>query len=156
MPIGLVALLFIILQMPALKPTLERKVSIDWWGSVTLLVGIVPLLLALSLGGQEFPWGSWQVIGLFALARVGVVAFILVERRAKEPILPFDLFQNRTYVIGNAAALLIAGVAFFGAILFLPDLHGRWWSACRRAPPGSPSCPSPSAWWCPASSRDSS
>ena len=120
LPVGLVALAFIIFQMPALKPKLDRKVSIDWWGSVTLLVAVVPLLLALSLGGQEFPWRSLQVVGLFALAVVGVGAFILVEKRATEPILPFDLFQNRTYVIGNAAALLIAGVAFFGAILFLP------------------------------------
>jgi EmrB/QacA subfamily drug resistance transporter len=120
LPVGLVALLFIIFQMPPLKPKMDRKVSIDWWGSAALLLGIVPILLALTLGGQEFPWGSWQVIGLFGLGAVGVLAFILVERRAKEPILPFDLFQNRTYVIGNAAALLIAGVAFFGAIVFLP------------------------------------
>ncbi|MGA2480147.1 MAG: MDR family MFS transporter, partial [Spirochaetia bacterium] len=120
MPIGIIALLFILLWMPPLKPKLERKVSIDWWGSVTLLVGIVPILLALTVGGQEYPWGSWQVIGAFALGAAGVVAFILVERRAREPILPFDMFQNRTYVVGNAAALLIAGVAFFGAIIFLP------------------------------------
>jgi MFS family permease len=58
--------------------------------------------------------GRYQ--GLF-----GAAAFLLVERRAAEPILPFDLLHNRTYyLIGNAAALLIAGVAFFGAILFLP------------------------------------
>lgn len=120
LPVGLVALSFIIFQMPSLKPKLDRKVSIDWWGSVTLLVAVVPLLLALSLGGQEFPWRSAQIIGLFALAAVGVVVFILVEKRAREPILPFDLFQNKTYVIGNAAALMIAGIAFFGAILFLP------------------------------------
>jgi len=120
MPIGLIALLFILLQMPPLKPKLEKKVSIDWLGSGMLLVGIVPILLALSLGGNEFPWGSWQVIGLFVLGAAGIVAFYLVERRAAEPILPFDLFRNRTYVTGNAAALLVAGVAFFGAILFLP------------------------------------
>jgi EmrB/QacA subfamily drug resistance transporter len=119
-PVGLVALAFIVFQMPALKPKLERKVSIDWWGSVTLLVAVVPLLLALSLGGNEYAWGSAQVIGLFAIAAAGIALFLLVERRATEPILPFDMFQNRTYVIGNAAALLIAGVAFFGAILFLP------------------------------------
>jgi EmrB/QacA subfamily drug resistance transporter len=119
-PIGLVALTFILFQMPALKPKLDRKVTIDWWGSVTLLLAVVPLLLALSLGGQEYPWGSWQVLGLFGIAAAGTLTFILVERRASEPILPFDMFQNRIYVIGNAAALLIAGVAFFGAILFLP------------------------------------
>ena len=119
-PIGLVALTFIIFQMPALKPKLPRKVSIDWWGSVTLLLGVVPLLLALSLGGQDYPWGSWEVLGLFGIAAAGIAVFILVEKRAVEPILPFDMFQNRIYVIGNAAALLIAGVAFFGAILFLP------------------------------------
>jgi EmrB/QacA subfamily drug resistance transporter len=120
MPIGLIALLLIVLQMPPLKPTLERKVKIDFLGSAMLLLGIVPLLLALSLGGQAFPWGSWQVIGFFALGVVGILLFILVERRASEPIIPFDLFRNRTYVIGNVASLLINGVAFFGAIVFLP------------------------------------
>jgi len=119
-PVGLLALAFIIFQMPALKPKLERKVTIDWWGSLLLLVSVVPLLLALSLGGQEYPWRSAPIIGLFGLAVAGAAGFILVERRASEPIIPFDLFRNRTYVIGNAAALLIAGVAFFGAIIFLP------------------------------------
>ncbi|HTZ51407.1 MAG TPA: MDR family MFS transporter [Spirochaetia bacterium] len=119
-PVGLVALAFIILQMPALKPQMDRKVRIDVWGVLTLLVAVVPLLLALSLGGQEYPWGSMPILVLFAVAAVGIGAFLLVERRAEEPILPWDLFQNRTYVIGNAAALFIAGVAFFGAILFLP------------------------------------
>ncbi len=120
MPVGLVALLFIVFQMPALRPKLERKVRIDWWGSATLLVGILPLLLAMSLGGQEYAWGSWEVIGLFALGAAGVLAFLLVERRAAEPILPFDLFQNKTYVVANAASLLIGGIGFFGAIVFLP------------------------------------
>jgi EmrB/QacA subfamily drug resistance transporter len=120
MPVGLIALLLISIQMPPLKPKLERKVKIDFLGSGALLLGIVPLLLALSLGGQEFPWGSWQVIGFFALAAVGILLFIVAERRAAEPIIPFDLFSNRTYVIGNAASLLINGVAFFGAIVFLP------------------------------------
>ncbi len=119
-PVGLIALIFILLQMPPLKPKLNKVVTIDWWGSVTLLIGIIPILLALSLGGQEYPWGSWQVIGCFAIGVAGVVTFMQVERRAAEPILPYDLFRNRTYVIGNAAGLLVAGVAFFGAIIFLP------------------------------------
>jgi EmrB/QacA subfamily drug resistance transporter len=120
LPLGAIALIFIITQMPPLRPELKKKVTIDWLGAALLLVGIVPLLLALSLGGTEFPWGSWQILGLFAIAAVGIAAFIWVETRAPEPIIPFDLFQNRTYVMGNAAAMMIAGVAFFGAILFLP------------------------------------
>jgi len=120
MPVGLIALLLIVLQMPPLKPALHKKVSIDWLGSVTLLVGILPLLLALSLGGEEYPWASWQVLGCFGLSVVGILSFIVVERRAEEPIIPFDLFKNRTYVIGNAGSLLLNGVAFFGAVVFLP------------------------------------
>jgi EmrB/QacA subfamily drug resistance transporter len=120
LPVGLIALLFIIFQMPPLRPTVRKEVQIDWWGSVTLLVGVVPILLALSLGGTEFPWGSWQTIGLFAIGAAGLALFIWVETRAAEPIIPFDLFQNRTYVTGNAAALLVAGIGFFGCILFLP------------------------------------
>ncbi|HVP19394.1 MAG TPA: MFS transporter, partial [Spirochaetia bacterium] len=66
MPVGLIALFFIVLQMPPLKPALERKVSIDWGGSASLLAGIIPILLALSIGGTEVPWVSWQIAGLFA------------------------------------------------------------------------------------------
>jgi EmrB/QacA subfamily drug resistance transporter len=119
-PVGLVALLLIVLQMPALKPKIEGGVRIDWWGTVTLLLGIIPILLALSLGGIEYPWGSWRILGLFGIGAAGLAAFILAETRAAEPILPFDLFRNRTYVIANAVALLMNGVAFFGAIVFLP------------------------------------
>jgi EmrB/QacA subfamily drug resistance transporter len=119
-PVGLVALLLIVLQMPPLKPKIEGGVRIDWWGTVTLLLGIIPVLLALSLGGIEYPWGSWRILGLFGIGAAGLAAFILAETRAAEPILPFDLFRNRTYVIANAVALLMNGVAFFGAIVFLP------------------------------------
>jgi EmrB/QacA subfamily drug resistance transporter len=119
-PVGLVALLLIVLQMPALKPKIEGGVRIDWWGTATLLLGIIPILLALSLGGIEYPWGSWRILGLFGIGAAGLAAFILAETRAAEPILPFDLFRNRTYVIANAVALLMNGVAFFGAIVFLP------------------------------------
>ena len=120
LPIGLIAVLFIITQMPPLRHEVEKRVRIDWWGSVTLLIGVIPVLLALSLGGNEFPWGSWEVIGLFAFGAAGIALFIWVETRAPEPILPFDLFRNRTFVTGDIAGPLIGGVAFFGAIVFLP------------------------------------
>lgn len=120
LPIGLIAAVFIMLQMPALRSEVKRVVRIDWWGSITLILGIVPLLLALTLGGNNYPWDSAQILGLFALGAAGNALFIWIETRAAEPIVPFDLFSNRTYVIGNIAALLVAGVAFFGAVVFLP------------------------------------
>lgn len=119
-PIGIAAALLIILEMPRLRHDSKAKVSIDWAGAAALLVGIVPLLLALSLGGVELPWASWQILGLFALGAAGIAVFILIETRASEPIIPFDLFRNRTYVVASASSLLIAGIAFFGAVIFLP------------------------------------
>ena len=48
-----------------------------------MIVGIVSLLLALSFGGKDYAWGSWQIIGLFVLALVGIVGFVLHKERNK-------------------------------------------------------------------------
>lgn len=120
MPIGLVALLFILTQMPALKPMVARKIVIDWWGVLTLLFGFVPLLLALTLGGQEYPWGSWRVIGLFVIAAVGILIFVLVERKAAEPIFSVRLLKNPSFMLGSLAVALTGGAGFMSALYFLP------------------------------------
>jgi EmrB/QacA subfamily drug resistance transporter len=125
LPVGAIALFFIITKMPNLNIT-QNKPTIDYLGAFWLIVGVVPLLLALSLGKTEVPagelgylWGSPEVLGLFALAAIGTVAFILTERRAKDPLLDLSLFRNRTFAVGNAAAFVI-GMGFLGAIVFLP------------------------------------
>jgi EmrB/QacA subfamily drug resistance transporter len=120
LPLGLIAVIFIITQMPSLRAEVKRKVRIDWWGSIALVAGVIPILLALSLAGTEFAWGSGEIISLFAVGAGMLALFILIESKAKEPILPFDLFRNRTYVTGNIASTLVGGVGFFGAIIFLP------------------------------------
>lgn len=125
LPVGAVALFFIFSRMPLLRLS-QRKPSIDFAGAFWLIVFTVPLLIALSLGkttltpGETgFLWGSWQILGLFALAVLGLVAFILTERRVKEPILPLGLFKNRTFATGNAASFVL-GAGFLAAIVFLP------------------------------------
>ncbi len=120
LPLGLIAVLFIAFQMPSLRNPDAARSRVDWGGAILLLVGLVPLLLALSLGGVEYPWGSWQILVLFAGGAAGLAAFALVERRVSSPVLPYHFFRNRTYVTGILASAFIGGAAYFGAIVFLP------------------------------------
>ena len=124
-PVGAVALTFIITRMPNLNLA-KLKPTIDYLGVVTLTVAVIPLLLALSLGktsvapGQlGFLWGSTEILGLFALSIVGLIAFIFTENSAKDPILDLSLFKIPTFTIGNMAAFVI-GMGFLGAFVFLP------------------------------------
>ncbi|THF84298.1 MFS transporter [Deinococcus sp. KSM4-11] len=129
LPIGLIAMTFILTRMPALKHLYgqaEERPRLDLLGAFWLIVAVVPLLLALSLGkttltpGETgFLWGSWQVLGMFALAALGTVLFLLTERRAHDPLMNLGLFRNRVFSIGSAATFLL-GMAFLGPIIFLP------------------------------------
>jgi EmrB/QacA subfamily drug resistance transporter len=125
LPIGALALAFIISRMPLLKVA-QSKPTIDFLGAFWLLITVVPLLLALSLGkttitpGETgFLWGSWQILGMFAVAAVSLVAFLLTEQRVKDPILDLKLFNIRTFAIGNLAAFVL-GAGFLAGIVFLP------------------------------------
>ena len=125
LPVGAVALTFILTRMPPLRHE-GRKVSVDILGALALSVFAVPLLIALSLGrgvvapGETgYAWGSPQILGLFALSVVGLVAFLLIEHTVQEPLLDLKLFRNKTFAVGNAAAF-ISGAVFLGAIVFLP------------------------------------
>lgn len=126
LPVGAVAIGFAATNMPMLKRPRTGPASIDVAGALALIVGTVPLLLALSLGRGKhstlaggWPWGAWQILALFAVAALGIVAFIVIERRAKEPILDFALFRNKAFAVGCGAAFT-AGLSFLGAITFLP------------------------------------
>ncbi len=124
-PVGGLALAFIVSKMPNLNLAV-LKPKIDYLGAITLIVAVIPLLIALSLGktsvtpGQlGFLWGSPEILGMFALSLVGLIAFILTERAAHDPLLDLSLFKIPTFVIGNLAAFVI-GMGFLGAFVFLP------------------------------------
>ncbi|GGR03050.1 MDR family MFS transporter [Deinococcus ruber] len=129
LPIGAVALAFIITRMPALKHLYgqtEAKPRLDLLGAFWLVVGVVPLLLALSLGKSTltvgetgFLWTSWQELSMFGLAVLGIAAFLFTERRAHDPLMNLGLFQNRVYSVGIVASFLLS-MAFLGPIIFLP------------------------------------
>jgi EmrB/QacA subfamily drug resistance transporter len=111
LPIGAVAVFLIISRMPPLRRNHETKPSLDILGALMLAVAVLPFLIALSLKKHEAV--------LYPIAAVGAALFIVVELRAKNPILDIRLFKNKTFAIGSLATFIVGG-AFLGAIVFLP------------------------------------
>jgi EmrB/QacA subfamily drug resistance transporter len=93
--------------------------AIDYSGAATLAGGLTCIVLFTSLGGTTQPWGSMQSIALVVVGVALLAAFLLVERRAREPLLPLDLFRNRTFAVTSAIGFII-GLALFGSITYLP------------------------------------
>ncbi len=117
MPVGAVALVAAGLTIPGRFT--HRQHKIDTLGSAALILWSVPLLLAISFGGNEYAWDSWQIISLFAFAAVMLIAFIVIELRAAEPIISPRLFKNSIFTVSTVTTFLLSG-GMFGAILFLP------------------------------------
>jgi EmrB/QacA subfamily drug resistance transporter len=92
--------------------SVERRTHrIDYAGATVLTVALTLLILAVLEGGQAWAWGSWQGIGSFAVGAVLLAVFAVIERRAAEPVLPFEVFSRRLIV---ATCLISVGV---GAVL---------------------------------------
>ncbi|MGW0748700.1 MDR family MFS transporter [Streptomyces sp. NPDC002587] len=117
LPIGLVALAVIAaaLHIPA-RPS---KHTIDYLGTFLIASVATCLVLVASLGGTTWAWGSAQIIGLAVLGLVLLVAFVLVERKAAEPVLPLKLFRIRTFTLCSVISFIV-GFAMFGAMVYLP------------------------------------
>ncbi len=116
-PLGLLALF---VTQRNLKLTFERsRHRIDWLGAALLTAGITTLLLVTVLGGERFDWDSPVIIGMIVGGLAALVAFVLVERRASEPILPLELFSDSVFRVGSGLGFIV-GVAMFGTIVFLP------------------------------------
>ncbi|WP_432776306.1 MDR family MFS transporter [Brevibacillus gelatini] len=116
-PIGALSLWFISVYY---RESLEhRKQSIDWWGAITLVGAVVSLMFALELGGNQYAWDSVQILGLFTAFLLLFIVFLLVEKRASEPIISFAMFRQRLFATTNAVALLY-GAAFIITTVYLP------------------------------------
>ena len=116
-PVGLAAL---VVTSAALKmPVIRRQHSIDYLGAAAIVGAVTCLLLYLDWRGNAYGWTEVGALALLAGAVLLAVAFVMIERRAAEPIIPLRLFRNRVFSVGNAFAFL-AGIAMFGTIIFLP------------------------------------
>lgn len=109
------ALLAVLLR----ERVVRREVAIDYAGAATLTVGLVALLLAMLEGGHAFAWRSWPMAALLATSLGAFIAFGVVERRAKDPVVPFRAFRMRPVAVSSAGNLLM-GVCSFGLTAYVP------------------------------------
>jgi EmrB/QacA subfamily drug resistance transporter len=117
LPLGAIALVIVTAVLPASRNRIKR--SIDYLGTAALAAATTCLVLFTSLGGTTLAWSSPGSLGLVAGGAALLVAWVLVERRAKEPVMPLRLFGSRVFNISNAIGF-VCGFAMFGAITYLP------------------------------------
>jgi EmrB/QacA subfamily drug resistance transporter len=127
-PLAVVAL--VVVQRTLNLPVVKRKVSIDYLGAALVAAGVSALLIWVTLAGNTFAWGSTESLALAGLGAVLIAAFLVVESRAKEPIIPLRLFRDRTTTLSILASIAV-GVAMFGGAVFL----GQYFQIARGFSP---------------------
>jgi EmrB/QacA subfamily drug resistance transporter len=116
-PVGAIALPAIWTNLPLARGI--RRPRIDFLGAAFLSAATISGLLALAWSGEDNGWASPMTLGLFSLTAAGTAAFVWQELRHPEPIIPFHLFRNREFLLGNLL-VLATGVAMQGTVPYLP------------------------------------
>jgi EmrB/QacA subfamily drug resistance transporter len=116
-PLGLLALVVLAVALPTVRERKQHRV--DYLGTILLGVSLASLVLLTTLGGTSYAWDSGFIIGLAVAAVVALAAFIRVEHRVPEPVLPPELFRNRVFVVTGMIGFVV-GFALFGALTYLP------------------------------------
>ena len=117
LPIGAVA--FVVIGAVFHVRPAPKQHKVDYLGAALLAGGLSAIVLFTSLGGTTWAWDSPEIIALIAIGVVAIGAFVLVESRVPEPILPLSLFRNRTFAVTSAVGFVV-GLALFGAVTYLP------------------------------------
>jgi MFS family permease len=128
-PVGLFGTVWAYVKLKELSTPHPGK--IDWWGNVTFALALILTMVAVTYGirpygGSPTGWGSPRVLGLLAAAVISLVAFLMVERRVKEPMFRLPLFRIRAFTFGTLSTFL-AAVARGGLMFMLIIwLQGIW------------------------------
>jgi len=117
-PLGFFVIGMFLRFFPNLRPS-HVKHKVDYWGVVTLVLAVVPAMIALSWGGVEYPWASSQIISMFVFSVIMLGVFLYIEGKGHEPIIPFSLFKNRVVTV-SLVITFITGISTFGVITFVP------------------------------------
>jgi EmrB/QacA subfamily drug resistance transporter len=117
LPVGLFAVVVTSMKFP--KMVIKDRLPIDFPGMVFLTSTLTPALLMFTWGGSIYPWRSLEILGLAALSIASLFAFVIIERRATDPILPLRLFKEPIFTLGSSG-LFMMSFGMFGVISFLP------------------------------------
>ena len=116
-PLGVLVLIVSATTMPGVARS--ARPIIDYLGITVIAAASSAAILLTSWGGVEYAWSSPVILALGAAAIIGFALFVLVERRAREPMLPLRLFANPVFTVCGALSFLV-GFAMFGALTYLP------------------------------------
>jgi EmrB/QacA subfamily drug resistance transporter len=117
LPIGVIAFGVLAATLPTVREDVHHRV--DYLGAALLAACLSAIVLALTLGGTSYGWGSPFIVSLICASIVLLVVFVAVERRAAEPVLPPRLFGNRVFTVTSGIGLIV-GFALFGSVTYLP------------------------------------
>lgn len=116
-PLGLIA---VAIFASSFAPNADRQSHvIDWAGAAALTIGLGALVLVTSLGGRDLAWDAPMTLALIAAVPLSLVAFVWIEARAAEPILPLSLFKMNVFTVTSIIGL-VTGAGMLGALTFLP------------------------------------
>jgi EmrB/QacA subfamily drug resistance transporter len=117
LPLGIIVLIVAAVALPSVRSI--GKPKIDYLGIILIALAATGLTLVTSWGGTEYPWGSPTILIMAAGSVVLLVAFVFVENRAAEPMLPMRLFKSPVFTVASVLSFIV-GFAMLGGITFLP------------------------------------
>ena len=127
-PFGVASLIVLATVLPSAGHRQASIRDLDYLGIALFTAGVVPFMLGLTnkgnvnSSGQLASWTDPDVGGLIAIGLVILAVFLFAESRAKEPIIPLDLFKERDYAV-SMAAVFAFGIAMFAAVIFMPRFY---------------------------------
>ncbi|MFJ7588785.1 MDR family MFS transporter [Streptomyces sp. NPDC097617] len=117
LPLGAVALAMVTAVLHLPKKRAQGK--IDYLGAALLTIAITSTVLVTTWGGTEYAWGSVEILALIAVGVLSTAAFLYVETKAAEPVMPLHIFRSRNFTLMSVIGFLV-GFAMFGGVLYLP------------------------------------
>ncbi|CAM5732078.1 Putative multidrug resistance protein MdtD [Streptomyces antimycoticus] len=115
-PFAVIAL--IVLQKTLKLPVVKRDVKVDWSGAFFISAAVSLLLLWVTFAGDKYDWISWQTYAMVGGSIALGLIFILIESKAREPIIPLRLFRNKTITLASLASLFVGIAMFSGTVFF--------------------------------------
>ena len=130
-PFGFVSA--VMMQMFLKEPQIRRERRLDILGTVILTTAVTVLLVGILEGSEVWGWRDGRTLGLLALSVLGLVAFIIQEKRAAEPMLPLDIFSNPIIAVSSAGSVIL-GSLLFALVAFVPMwAQGVWGGSASDA-----------------------